>query len=105
MEGSSAMVTDQEIREELAKLLANAQTLDSLNEWLSRKTWNIHRESSSVRDLVGAIELRLAEFSDGHANRRNYENICQRYSTTIVRLYRQELEDKPLPISQYRKAL
>jgi hypothetical protein len=66
MEGSSAMVTDQEIREELAKFLANAQTLDSLNEWLSRKTWNIHRESSSVRDLVGAIELRLAEFSDGH---------------------------------------
>jgi hypothetical protein len=68
MEGSSAMATDQEIREELAKFLANAQTLDSLNEWLSRKTWNIHRESSSVRDLAGAIELRLAEFSNGHCN-------------------------------------
>jgi hypothetical protein len=62
------MATDQEIREELAKFLANAQTLDSLNEWLSRKTWNIHRASSSVRDLVGAIELRLAEFSNGHCN-------------------------------------
>jgi hypothetical protein len=62
------MATDQEIREELAKFLANAQTLDSLNEWLSRKTWNIHRESSSVRDLAGAIELRLAEFSNGHCN-------------------------------------
>jgi hypothetical protein len=56
----------QEVREELTKFLAHAQTLDALNEWLGRNTWNIHRESSAVRDLVGAIELRLAEFSSGH---------------------------------------
>jgi hypothetical protein len=62
------MASVQEVREELTKFLAHAQTLDALNEWLGRNTWNIHRESSLVRDLVGAIELRLAEFSNGHCN-------------------------------------
>jgi hypothetical protein len=60
------MASAQEVREELTKFLAHAQTLDALNEWLSRNTWNLHRESSAVKELVGAIELRLAEFSNGH---------------------------------------
>ena len=74
------MTSVQEIREELAKFLAHAQTLDALNEWLGRNTWNIHREDASVRDLVGAIELRLAEFSDGHCE----ENELREHLTALL---------------------
>jgi hypothetical protein len=60
------MANLQEIRRELARFLAHEVTLDAFNEWLSRNTWNIQRESSPVKDLVGAIELMLVEFSNGH---------------------------------------
>jgi hypothetical protein len=74
------MTSVQEVRRELAKFLAHTQTLDGLNESLSRSTWNIHREDASVRDLVGAIELRLAEFSDSQCD----ENELREHLTALL---------------------
>ena len=54
------MTSATEIRENLVRLLAHEQSLNSFTDWLSRTTWNIHRESDEVRGLVGEIHSVLA---------------------------------------------
>ena len=49
----------------LLGFLAHEQTLNAFNEWLTRSTWNLHRQNPEVRELAGAIELALAECSNG----------------------------------------
>lgn len=42
-------------------------TLNEFEDWLVVQSWNMHRDSdAAARRLAGAIELRLAEYSDGH---------------------------------------
>jgi hypothetical protein len=60
------MTSATEIRENLVRLLAHEQSLNSFAEWLSRSTWNIHRENDEVRELVGEIHSVLAEYSNRH---------------------------------------
>ena len=59
-----------EIRENLVRLLAHEQSLNSFTDWLTRSTWNIHRENDEVRELVGEIHAVLAEYSNRHLNAR-----------------------------------
>src|SRR5580704_3744323 len=66
MRESSDMVSADEIRENLVRLLAHEQSLNSFTDWLTRSTWNIHRENDEVRDLVGEIHTALAEYSNRH---------------------------------------
>jgi hypothetical protein len=58
------MATATEIRENLVRLLAHEQSLNSFTDWLARSTWNIHREDDEVRKLVGEIHSVLAEYSN-----------------------------------------
>ena len=60
------MASATEIREQLTRFLAHEQPLNSFVEWLTRNTWNIHREDAEVRGLAGSIELEIAEYSNGH---------------------------------------
>lgn len=60
------MTSAAEIRENLVRLLAHEQSLNSFTDWLARSTWNIHRESNEVRELVGEIHSALAEYSNHH---------------------------------------
>jgi hypothetical protein len=64
------MASATEIREQLTRFLSHKQSLRSFVEWLTRNTWNIHRESAAVRQLAGSIELELAEYSNGHLNEK-----------------------------------
>lgn len=42
-------------------------TLNEFEDWLVVHSWNMHQDSDeAARRLVGAIELRLAEYSDEH---------------------------------------
>jgi len=59
------MATVVQISDELGRLLDGEQDLRQFNEWLARNTWNIHRESPDVQELVGTISIALAEYSDG----------------------------------------
>jgi hypothetical protein len=63
------MATVAEIREQLLVFLAQEQSLNAFNEWLTRNTWNIHLESAEVRELAGDVELALAEHSNGILSR------------------------------------
>ena len=62
------MTSAAEIHENLVRLLAHEQSLNSFTDWLSRNTWNIHRENDEIRGLVGEIHSALAEYSNRHLN-------------------------------------
>jgi allophanate hydrolase subunit 1 len=60
------MTSAAEIRENLVRLLAHEQSLNSFTDWLTRSTWNIHRENDEIRELVGEIHSVLTEYSSRH---------------------------------------
>lgn len=60
------MASAIEIRENLVRLLAHEQSLNSFTDWLTRSTWNINHENDEVRELVGEIHSALAEYSNRH---------------------------------------
>jgi hypothetical protein len=63
------MITKSQIHERLHDYLIHAITLNEFEDWLVVQSWNMHMDSDeSARQLVGAIELRLAEYSDDHLN-------------------------------------
>ncbi|HUA31957.1 MAG TPA: hypothetical protein VMA09_00005, partial [Candidatus Binataceae bacterium] len=61
------MITVSEIRARLCDYLNRQITLNEFEDWLVIRSWNMHQDSTeSARRLVGAIELRLSEYSDDH---------------------------------------
>jgi hypothetical protein len=61
------MITESQIRERLFAYLIRAITLNDFEDWLVAHSWNMHLDSDdAAQSLVGAIELRLAEYSDDH---------------------------------------
>ena len=61
------MVSELELRRELAAVLNGDVSLDDFEDWFTVASWNAHKDSSPVaQKLVGAIELRLGEYSNGH---------------------------------------
>ncbi len=58
---------DLEIREHLARYLVGESTLREFREWFIRATDRVDlRVESPLRDLIGEIELRVAEFTSSH---------------------------------------
>ncbi len=71
------MVSIELIREYVDQLLANNCSLDEFEDWLVGASWNMHQNADSeVQQLVGFLELHLAEYSAGHLD----------YSDLIVEL-------------------
>lgn len=65
------MITDSEIRQQLAALLEQRISQAQFEEWLVARSWNMHKDSTvTAQDLVATIELALAEFSNGHLSDR-----------------------------------
>ena len=61
------MIDVAKIREQLFRYLTREITLNDFEDWLILGSWSMHQDSSDeAQRLVGAIELRLAEYSDGH---------------------------------------
>ncbi len=68
-----------QVRKQLAKFFAGKLSLPDFEEWLTRETWNIQRlKDSTVWDLAGAIELRLAEYSNGHLDEKELRTLLMR---------------------------
>jgi hypothetical protein len=60
------MITEAQIQQQLFGYLTRALSLNEFEDWLVQQSWNMHRDSSdAAQRLVGAIELRLAEYSNG----------------------------------------
>jgi hypothetical protein len=61
------MITEIQIRERLIDYLIRQITLNEFEDWLVQQSWNMHLDSDArAQHLVGMIELRLAEYSNGH---------------------------------------
>ncbi len=58
-----------EIRTRLGRYLNGKSSLLQFREWFDVGTWGLAAESDSpARQIAGEIELRLAEFTNGHLN-------------------------------------
>lgn len=56
-----------QIREQLGRVVADRQSLTEFEDWFVPAFWSVeHDLDASTRDLGYEIELRLAEYSNGH---------------------------------------
>lgn len=82
------MISELEVKENLASLLTNELSLEDFDRWLVEKSWNMHLDSAvEAQELVGSIELSLAEYSNGHLSWEELKNALrphvQSYSVRI----------------------
>jgi hypothetical protein len=69
------MITVPEIREQVVQYLQNQITLTDLNDWLTQRSWNMHLDSPlDAQHFAAAVELRLAEYSEGHLSREQLQD-------------------------------
>lgn len=55
------------IRDQLARYLKGEASLREFEEWFTAHTWDVDRiGDQEAQDLTYEIELRLAEFTNGH---------------------------------------
>lgn len=60
------MVTAQDIRENIVSYAANGIDLDTLEDWIAQRTWNIHQSVDiEAQHLAYSVELLLSEHSNG----------------------------------------
>ena len=93
-----AMITESQIRERLFAYLIRDITLNDFEDWLVSQSWNMHLDSDdAAQQLVGAIELRLAEYSDDHLNDTALEReLTGLLAPSIVASFQDESPDRPI---------
>jgi len=61
------MTTAAQIRERLNTFLAGDLSQDEFEDWFAVYSWNVHgTRDHNTEELVGAVELAFAEYSNGH---------------------------------------
>lgn len=67
-----------EIRTRLGRYLNGKSSLRQFREWFDVETWGLAAESDSpARQIAGEIELRLAEFTNGHLSEAELRALLQ----------------------------
>jgi hypothetical protein len=85
--GDSVM-SENEIRNQLASYLASDIPVEEFEDWIAQRTWNIHQSGDrTAEQLAYAIEAKLAEFSGGHIE----ETSLRRDLSPLVTDYTPEL--------------
>ena len=66
------MITVDQIRAELQKVIREETSLDAFDEWFAQASWNMHLNSTpdAIR-LASMVELCLAEFDGGFLSETN----------------------------------
>jgi len=60
-------LTLQDLRSHLADYLDGTHSLSEFRDWFDVETWGVAAEPDSLaRQIAGEIELRIAEFTNGH---------------------------------------
>ena len=66
------------IRDHLRRYLSREISLDQLREWFDVETWDVIDESSpATQQVAGEIELRIAEFTNGHLSENELRALLQ----------------------------
>ncbi len=85
-------LSERLVRNKLAKYLSGEISLQGFNRWFVPATWDVDDASSkSLRDLIGKIKLRLAEYSSGHWEKDELD----RELTVILGFYAPNQQDDP----------
>jgi hypothetical protein len=62
-----SQITLEELQTQLSRYLENRISLDEFRDWFDDETWGLAAEpDSALRRMAGKIELRVAEFTNGH---------------------------------------
>src|ERR1700736_6735989 len=80
LRGCRAMVThlDLDIRERLVAYLTGEIGLRDFRAWYVPTAWNVNtRRHGPIEDLVNEIDLRLAEFTNGHWSEDELRNVLR----------------------------
>jgi hypothetical protein len=85
------MPTDYEIRDRIAAYLLGELTLDEFQHWLIPRAWEASPGNADLREpnaleLLGDLELRLAEYTNGHLD----ESELQEALRTALKTHRVE---------------
>ncbi|MBI1955041.1 MAG: hypothetical protein HYS38_01460 [Acidobacteria bacterium] len=72
------MLSSAQIHRQLWQYLAGSLSIDEFEDWLVSSSWNMHKDADrDAQELVGAIELRLAEYSQGHLDEADLKSELQ----------------------------
>jgi hypothetical protein len=67
-----------DIRDHLRRYLSHEISLDEFRKWFDVETWDIIDKCPTVtQQLAGEIELRIAEFTNGHRTEEELRNLLQ----------------------------
>jgi len=67
-----------ELQTHLSRYLSNATTLEDFRDWFDDETWGLAAEPDSpARQIAGEIELRIAEFTNGHLTEEELRAMLQ----------------------------
>ena len=69
--------TLQEVQSYLAKYLGGPISLSQFRDWFDTETWDLDMQPDALGQIIGEIELRLAEFTNGHLSERELRALLQ----------------------------
>ena len=73
------MFSEQELRNRIAQVIVGNVSLDDFEDWFVGASWNVHAQADPrLAQLVGAVELHLAEYSSGHRDERQLRSGLKR---------------------------
>ena len=72
----SGLLSD--IRDHLRRYLSHEISLDEFRDWFDSETWDvIDKCSTATQQVAGEIELRIAEFTNGHLSETELRALLQ----------------------------
>jgi len=81
------MLSEAELRAQIAKVLAGEESLEPFADWLATASWDMHKHASAeVQRMVGAIQLALADQRDDEVRAllRSFVDSAQKVETASV---------------------
>jgi hypothetical protein len=74
-----------EIRDWLARYIDNTITLTAFRDWFVPATWDVERSGErGAEELSAEIELRFAEYSNGHRSEEELKDLLRPYVSTVT---------------------
>jgi len=72
----SGLLSD--IRDHLRRYLSHEISLDEFRDWFDSETWDvIDTRSTATQQVAGEIDLRIAEFTNGHLSETELRALLQ----------------------------
>jgi len=86
------MLAHLDLRNQLIRFLSDGLSLDDFEDWFVQNSWNVHKVPDLVlQRLVYAVELRLAEMSEGHLSEQEF----RRDLSELVKVYSMNMSQEP----------